>query len=241
MSIVLDVLVLAVVTLFIFSGFKRGVISRAIHFAGAAVSALLSAIIAPLLAVNLYDSFVGEKLQGLISRKLPDLYMGIKPEEVTNKLMNDLPDFVLNALGLCEVDKNKINEQISQGMDNIPYIISDLLKPVTLKLLTIILSLTIFTIISAIISIATRGLTSSLDVSGLSAVNKTLGAILGLLPAAIIIMILSFVIYILIVFLPQDSARYLNMAVDNTFLFRHIYYDMNVLGQLMTVILGGGG
>lgn len=240
MSIVLDVIIIAIAALFVYSGYKRGLLSSVINFAGSAVSTLLASLIAPMLAVNLYDSFVGVKLEGLIEKKLPEMYMGIKPEEISDKLMKDLPDFVLNAFGLSGIDKAKLTSEISKGMDNIPYLVGNLLKPLAMRLLTIILTLALFLIFTAIVSIITRALTKASDFIGLSTTNKILGAVLGILAAAVIVMVTALLMNVLVVFLPSDSAEYLKQAIDKSIMFRYIYYDLNVPGQLINVMINGG-
>ncbi len=240
MSIVLDVMVIAILAIFVISGFRRGIITSVINFACAAASTLLAAIIAPIIAINLYDSFVGEKLEGLIEKNLPQMYIGIKPEEISDKLMNNLPDYVLNAFGLSGIDKAKLTAEISKGMNDIPYLVGNLIKPVTMKLLTILLTLALFIVFAGIISLVTRTLTTATDLAGLSTVNKLLGALLGVLAAAVIIMVMALMLSTLVIFLPSDMAEYFRQSIDKSIIFRYIYYDLNVPGQLINVMINGG-
>ena len=109
-----------------------------------------------------------------------------------------------------------------------------------MKLLTILLTLALFIVFAGIISLVTRTLTTATDLAGLSTVNKLLGALLGVLAAAVIIMVMALMLSTLVIFLPSDMAEYFRQSIDKSIIFRYIYYDLNVPGQLINVMINGG-
>ncbi len=239
MNYVLDLTVIAIVAVFVISGFKRGLINSVVHFVGAGVASVISTLVASFLSGNLYYSFIKSKIIEEAEKNMPQITLNTKPDDISDALMKDLPDFAKNALDMVGVDKNKLSNEIKNAAIDTPELVEGLIRPIILKLLTIILALALFTILVAVISLTTRSLTSAIDVMGLSFVNKFFGAVLGILAAAVIIMILSLVIYILIVFLPTDSSDILRESIDSTFLLKFIY-NINIPEMIITGIIAPG-
>lgn len=227
MNFVLDITVIIIIVVFVISGYKRGIINSVVHFVGAAVASVLSSIIGSFISVGFYNNYIKDKIIGLINDNMPKITMSTTPDEISATLMKDLPDFAKNALDMVGISQTKLTQEIKNTSLKVPEMVETLIRPIAMKLLTIVLTLAVFTIIVAIISIATQSLTSALDVVGLSTLNKILGAVLGVLAAAVIIMIVSLVMYILIVFLPADSSQCLTDGINSSYIYKGIY-NINV-------------
>ncbi len=240
MGMVLDILVVGIIGLFVFTGFRRGLINTVVHFVSAAVSCLIASIAGSFISVRLYHSFVRQQVMSVIEKNMPEMTMNIKPEDISKDLTEKLPSFAKNALGLEGITQQELTKRISEGKSEVPVLVEEMIRPVLLKLLTIIVTLAIFTIIVAIISIATRSLTSALDISGLSIVNKLIGGLIGIPAAVVILMVISLVMYILIVFMSPESTGYLAKGIDDSTLFKLIYYNINVPEQIITRLINGG-
>lgn len=239
MNYILDLVVVSVVALFVISGYKRGILNSLSHFFGAAVASVISAIAASFIAGNLYYSFIQSKITETIKESMPQITMSTKPEDISDTLVNKIPDFAKNALSILGIDKTKLAEEIGNTDISAPEVLEGLIRPIALKLLTIIIALALFIILVAVISFLTRSFTSAIDSVGLGMVNKIFGAILGILAAAVIMMILSLVLYILILFLPPGSSNVLKEGIDSTFLLKYIY-NINIPEIIITGILNSG-
>lgn len=239
MNYILDIMVISVVVIFVISGYKRGILSSVSHFVGAAVASVLSAFVASLIANNFYYNYIQQKIIELVEEKMPQTTLTTSSMDISNALMNDLPDFAKNAFDLVGIDRTKLADEISNTKISVPEFVEELICPIILKLITVILALALFTIIVAVISLFTRSLTSSINFNCLSQVDKIFGAFLGILAAVVIIMILSLVLYILMVFLPPDSAKVLRESIDSTFLIKYIY-NINIPEIIITKILDLG-
>ena len=230
MNYILDIMVISVVVIFVISGYKRGILSSVSHFVGAAVASVLSAFVASLIANNFYYNYIQQKIIELVEEKMPQTTLTTSSMDISNALMNDLPDFAKNAFDLVGIDRTKLADEISNTKISVPEFVEELICPIILKLITVIL---------ALISLFTRALTSSINFNCLSQVDKIFGAFLGILAAVVIIMILFLVLYILMVFLPPDSAKVLRESIDSTFLIKYIY-NINIPEIIITKILDLG-
>ncbi len=239
MNIVLDIIVVAAVFLFVFSGYKRGLINTVVHFFGAAVASIASSIIGSFLALHLYNTYIRFKIIQLISDNMPEITMASKANEIANGLMDNLPDYAKNFLSLAGFDIKSLTKEIANTKAKIPELIESLVRPISLKVTTIIITLALFVVFVAILSIFTKSLTSAVDIIGLSGINKLLGAVLGVLAAAVIVMIVSLVLYLLIAFLPPDSAEFIRNGINNSYIYKYIY-SINLPEYLITIVTNGG-
>lgn len=240
MNYILDVMVVAVVLVFVISGYRRGILNSLSHFLGAAVASVVSAFASSFIANNFYYNFIQSKIIEAAQEKMPQITMMTKPEEISNALINNMPDFAKNALDILGIDSAGLAQEISKSKGiSAPEILESMIRPILMKLLTIILTLALFTIVVTVISLLTRTFTSAIDRAGLSSVNKILGAAFGIFAAVVILMILSLVLYILTVFLPADSSEILRKGIDSTYLLKYIY-NINVPEIIITNLLNQG-
>ena len=99
-----------------------------------------------------------------------------------------------------------------------------MVRPVVLKVFTVLVTVILFIVSVMLISIAAKVLTKTVDITGLSGVNKVFGALAGVVEAVILLMVLSLIIYMLTVMLPTDLAQGLRDAIDATYVYKIIFY-----------------
>jgi len=236
LNIALDVIVVVVAALFIFNGYKRGVVNILVHFFGSAISAIAAAVAGSLLAEHIYINFIQKKLIDFLTDCTPFEDLGVTTADIASGLVDNCPEYLRNILSMMNITKKDIAVAIGSSPLSAAELVEEMIRPATLRLITVILAIAVYTICVAVISIVTKGLTTAIDLSGLSTPNKIAGAVLGVLAALVIIMVLSFVLYILMVFLPEESSKALRMGIDHSFLYRYIY-NMNVPDQIISVII----
>lgn len=239
MNYVLDIMVVAVVALFVVSGFKRGIISTVVHFLGAGVSAVASSILGSFIALYAYDNFIKNAIIDYVAKKLPEITMATQPADIANGIMEKLPDYAANFLNMAGIDAKSLTKEIAASKLDVPVLVETLVRPITLKVTTIILTLALFIVFVAIISLFTQSLTSAIDLTGLGTVNRILGAVLGFLAAAVIIMVLSLVLYLVMAFIPIESSEYLREGINNSYIYKLIY-SINLPEYLIAIVTNGG-
>lgn len=238
MNIVLDLLVVITAALLIFGGYKRGIIKTIVELIGMAASAAVSSVGASILSVNLYETFVKNMVIDAVKSALPEITPVTRTNEISESIMANSPSYVINAFEMTGIDINSLTSKIDNADYEISVMVEGLIRPIILQVFTVIVTIVLFVVIAAIVAFVTKTVTSVAETTGLGGVNRFLGAVVGFAEAAILIMILSLIIYFMTVFLPSDFAQGLRDAIDSSIIFKVIYYnnfpEMIIRGLIQT-------
>ena len=183
----------AIVLIFILIGAFRGIIRTLLNLIGLALNGFLSYFIAEPLAQGLYDSFFRQALTERIREAIAQNGMSL----AVDSAVSAMPDWLANAVGLSEKLSGQNLEQLAKGV-----VLSDdqtlamaqaverVLAPVAVALLTIITVFVLFTLIMIIIKIIIRLIIKALDSPVLRTADRVLGAIVGGVEGAVIVLFL---------------------------------------------------
>ena len=236
MSIFMDIVVLLVIAVFVINGYRRGVINILVHFCGAAVSAIAAALVGSFLAQQLYYSFMQKRIIEFFENCMPPERLAQTAGDIASEMVDNCPEYFQNIMSIMNITKTDIAMAIGSASIEVPALVEGMIRPAVLRLVTVILAIAVYTVCAAIISLATKSLTTAADITGLKPADRIGGAVLGILAAVVIIMFLSFVLYLLVVFLPEESSRALRIGIDNSFLYKYIY-QFNVPDQIVSIIV----
>ena len=223
MSIILDIAVVAIIVLFTVTSFRRGLVSSIVDFAGTIVSIVAASFIASSMSVSIYNQFVRDKIVESVSQALSSLPSSAGAVEQASEIMSSLPDYVTNILALMGINENNLLSAIDTTYLSIPNAVEALVYPTAVKIITAALTIILFMIFIVVIGLVSRLLTKTLNIAGLSVVNKIGGAAFGLVKALLLIMVLSLVLYFIMMFLPTDVTMAINDGVENSILYKGIY------------------
>ena len=183
----------AIVLIFILIGAFRGIIRTLLNLIGLALNGFLSYFIAGTLAQGLYDSFFRQALTERIREAIAQNGVSF----AVDSAVSAMPDWLANAVGLSEKLSGQNLEQLAKGV-----VLSDdqtlamaqaverVLAPVAVALLTIITVFVLFTLIMIIIKIIIRLIIKALDGPVLRTADRVLGAIVGGVEGAVIVLFL---------------------------------------------------
>ena len=156
--------------------------------------------------------------------------------DIASEMVDNCPEYFQNIMSIMNITKTDIAMAIGSASIEVPALVEGMIRPAVLRLVTVILAIAVFTVCAAIISLATKSLTTAVDITGLKPADRIGGAVLGILAAVVIIMFLSFVLYLLVVFLPEESSRALRIGIDNSFLYKYIY-QFNVPDHIVSILV----
>lgn len=234
MSIFLDLCVVLIVGLLVVGGFRRGLIHSVTAFLTAIGATAISSFVASFLSTMIYDSFVSTMITDHFRKTIPEFAVGAKASDMAEQIFTLLPPFARNSFELQGITTSALAQKLSDNSLDIPVLLEGMVRPVMIRLVTVVLSLILFALLVTIVSLATKSITSAVDTAGLGIPNKLAGALLGLLEAVVLVMIMSLVVYFLLVFLPAENAADLGKAVDATFIYRHIHI-INIPEYIMSL------
>lgn len=225
MNIILDVALILLLFILVYSGFKRGAVKSVVELAGCLVSALAASVISSFLSVRIYTAFFEGRITEKISSSIEKVDMSNVTGSSIDSLVEALPDYVRNSLDISGTDKtDMLNGFLEKETLSNAQVIEGFIRPVIIKLISVVVTIILFAVFAAIISLITRTFTAAVDVAGLSIANKLAGAFIGFVLGVTIIMMLAFIIYALGVVLPPDMALSVRNGIDRSYLFKLIYY-----------------
>jgi len=226
-SIILDVILVLIVLFVAWRSAKKGFVRTLIEMVGYVLAIVLAFSVASFLSKQIYDSFVRPAIVKSIEANLSEF----KPEnsnlsEVFNKVINNIPSYMLTASGYNDKVASQIADKISASTDNTTSktageITDTLAKPAMTYILNIILIFILFFLFMLIVRFLAKVLNSLFNVPVLGAVNTLLGGVLGIFKGVIIVLLLCALITISIK-LFGGNWFITDKIVNNTYLYKYV-------------------
>lgn len=208
--IILDLAVVAIYVLAILFFKNKGFLKASETVISLVLTMCLMSCALPLFENTIKNSAVGEKIYSGVSEFLIPEKEESTPQEEENKSV--LPSFLQEA-----VDENM--KKLDDAKNNMLETTADQTSKVILQIISAIL---LFVIVKIGIFILFRVLELVCHLKAMKFVNQTLGVILGIVNATIIIYILCAVI---VVFVPAEYAAPIKTAMESTYLAQFFYND----------------
>lgn len=222
MNYMLDLGVLLLFGLFIFSGAKRGILYMAINIGGTIAAALLSSFVASLIALPIYDSMIKSNLVNGLAEATRGIDKS-QPVQAAQKIMQDLSNFTLNTFSFTGINTEQLAKQIKTTNLSLPEMLEGMLRPMAVKMVSIVLTIILFIIIMMIVSFLALRFTKAINKTTLGIPNRVFGGIVGAAEALLIIMVVSMIIHFAMMFLEPESCRKLSEDINKTWIYQYIY------------------
>lgn len=221
MSIVLDVLIVALLVIFLLIGKKKGFVCTAIELLGWIAVAVFAIPLAQTAANWVYDVCIDNSICNAVNKTIVETSDGSLITAI-NDYIAKLPSFVSSQLAENEITASYILNQ-GELNDNIAGAVSNAVKPIIIPLISAIIS-----IILAIVGIfcvrllakVCGGIVNRIPIVG--SVNGLLGAMLGLVKGAVITGIAVFIISTVLNIRTEGIFGITSETVNNTYIFKVI-------------------
>lgn len=223
MSAILDIVVVLIVLSLAFTSFRRGLINSLVDFVGTIVAVVASSFVASSVSIWIYNQFIMSKITDSVNQALLSLPESATATQQAENIISSLPSYASNALTMLGIDSDNLFSSINTDILSIPQAVESLVRPTAVKIITTILTVILFILFMVLIGFVSKLVTKAVNIVGLSPVNKIGGAIFGAVKGLLIIMILSFLLYFVMMFLPSETSIELNEAIENSYLYYGIY------------------
>ena len=231
-GVILDAAVVIILIVFIVDGYKRGLVNAVVRMLCSLLSAIGSIVISSFGAVFVYNMFVKERVVDSIGKAIPAALENTalkNPAEV----YSSLPDYIKNCMSLMGISQNELVRALGDTTLTAASAVESLIRPILVTAVMVACSLLLFIAIDAVALLLTKSLTTAVSLSDLSTTNKICGALLGIIQAAVMVLIMSLLIYAALVALPAENASRLSEGIDNTFVFKYVH-QLNIPAKVMT-------
>ncbi len=225
-SLILDVSIVVVFLIFLFIGFKSGIMNAFLSFVGTVFSALFSIYVAGKISDWIYFDLIApsfmKKIETLISQN--SLSANSVLEKFPRLLINFLPDYGITPFSLNHIIDNNAKSEI-------PLKISELLAPTVINILKSWFTVLLFIIFVVLTKVISKFIVRLFKSSVIKKANTLLGGIFGLFKGYVAIVICMCCLKNLLPFVQNVPEVFSDESISNTLVFKELYYN-NPIGEL---------
>lgn len=220
MSIVLDIVVVAIFVIFISLGIKNGFIKTLVSLLGFIIALVLALMIANKGAFAIYDGLISDIVKNSISNAIS----ATTGNDVESIVVN-IPEFFLDAakaLGydIKELVMGNLGETLEISAEAIAEAISrDIARPIIANIIRIVLFLVSFFVIKLLIGWIGRVLNFVDKIPVLNKFNKLLGGVIGAFKALAVVYLVCYLVVLIAGLSIEGVLGISNSAIENTKLF----------------------
>lgn len=226
MTLLFDIGVIAIVVLFAISGYRKGLLVSVVNVVGTVVAAAVSPVLASVFSSMVYTNFIRGAIIDSVAKAAEDIPINATALQKATELLANVPNSIFNMLSLENgMETQKMSEAISASTNlDLPNLVESMVSTKALGLISTILTVIFFIILSAALKYAAYLMTKTLEAVNLGGVNKAFGGIFGIVEAAFIIMVITCLIYFVTMFMSPESFDYINDRINETILYKFIYH-----------------
>lgn len=220
-----DLIMVIVILILSIVGFARGAVKTILSFVGGILSYVLSYSLGKRLAEPVYNCFFRESMEKEISLQVTDLLENGN-SNIGDAVVESLPDslqFFVSDTELINSLNNVVGDTTAQVVESATQIIQQVAEPIVISLVSICVTIVLFVIFNAIVSLVLHLLKFINDIPVVGKVNRIVGAVIGFVSG----LVLTFAtVFILTQFSPFISDDFeFNDEVRETSLFFKIFAD----------------
>lgn len=227
MTLLFDIGIVVLVVLFAIAGYRKGLLISLVNVAGTIIACAVSPLISSVFSTMVYDSFIKNEINESVNTAVEGIPANLGDTERAGEIIEKLPNSINNMLGFLGIHTQGLADEISSAKLEIPQLIEGLVRPNAIRLISTVLTIIFFIIISVGLKYAAHLATKVLEAVKLGTVNKLLGGAFGIAESAFIIMMVTLIIYFVTVFMSPEACQYINDRINETVIYKLIYqYSM---------------
>ena len=232
MEAVLDIIIIVIIILFLYVGYKNGFVKTVMSFVSFIAAFFMAHTFSPPLSSYVYSSWIKPNFVSAVSARLEKF---LSPSVNLNSLVerDNPPDsFVemLEGYGVKLPDvQGWINEAVSRGAENLnEYVASNLVEPVAQGISSFLAFSAVFAVSLALLSIVTRLINRAAKLPVLNFLNRTgglmLGGLYGIGASCIFVLLVYYALPYLAANTPLPAAR---EVIGETIFFKWFFDRLN--------------
>ncbi len=193
MAYILDLIVLAVVAVTVFIGYRRGFIRTIIQLLGCVVAFALALSLSATVSNYVYDDLMRDGLHEKIETAWNDTIVEGAANTITEQvdsMLETLPPFLTATLDTeTLVDGIMGSANVNTGASVADYLVDDMLRPVIVAVLRFVSFLVLYLVLMLVIRLLEKLVTPLIKLPLIRQTDGTLGAVIGLLKGVVFAMV----------------------------------------------------
>lgn len=210
MTFILDLVVLAIIVLFIIISVKKGFVKTLVEFVGLLLAVYFSITLSGPLANFVYEKAVEPSVSAAITTAIENAEASAE-STVKESVYNSLPSFVSNKIDLSDFE-------IGVGDAAANEICANVVKPLAISFFKAIFTLLLFIILNIAVKFLAKIINKIFSFKLLGTLNRVLGGVLGLVKG-IIFAVIFVIVTEIIISLTGGFFIFTQAAVDSSVIF----------------------
>lgn len=230
MAYVFDIVLVVIIAIFVILSAKKGFLSASKNIITLLLTVTLLASMQGVMLEALQSSAVSDGIREIVSKNVTKTYEKEELPEEADTTDTKQAVVICRAMALPDFMTNSIEDsirQMSEIKNNVMEVITD---SITLMILRIIAMLLLFVLVRILVFLAVKILESLFGLPVLRTINKTLGAVIGILNSLLVIYVICGAISI---FTPIDQLSGVQQVMDKTLLVQYFYNNNLLLSWLV--------
>ena len=224
MSLVIDVILLAILFTAVIVGYKKGFIKISVVAIGFVVSFILAITLSTTVANYTYDTFLQEKMVDTVNSTLTKQGDVAIDTAVENAFSSD--KMIIKMAKICDVTADDIKANVSAETDGITtvsqYIEGEVIRPTMTFMLRVVFMILLFILCSVLFNILSNLLSKTFSLTVAKKADPVLGGILGLFIGIVIIFISTILLDTVISLFPDGFIGISSATRDGSYVYRFV-------------------
>lgn len=225
MNFIVDVIIIALAVLVIVRSSKKGFVSSLIDTFSMVLASIASYMVTPKVAQFVYDSFIKDSISKGFEKVLDEINVNAAINEKIDAMVASLPTSAVNlaeSLGIINLNAISSGIHMSGAIDNtqlISQVLNDLAYNVMITITKVVVFFLLFIVITLLLRVISKFLENVNKIPLIGKLNSGLGGVLGIVKAAIIVLVVCTVMYFIAS--SSDNAQLVS-AIASSKLYNYI-------------------
>lgn len=228
MWIILDLIIVAIVGIFIIKSAKHGFVRTVVELVGYFLAIYIAFTAGGILADSVYDFAIEPSIVESVADKIT-LSADSCTDDVVDEVWHSLPDFIVHTAENFNVTshtlKNTLDKSIithSSSTQIAQSVSTTVVRPIAVPLIKTIFSIVLFIVLMFVVKILARIINKVFSLPIIGGLNKTLGGVIGLFKGLIFAFVFVTVILFIMSFFENGFLIFTNENIEKTLLFKFL-------------------
>lgn len=217
MSIILDVILIAVFAAYVITAAKKGFVRTLLELVAVVAAIFLSFQISPVVSQTVYDGFVEKEIVNALEEQINENVDALSVTETANAVLDSIPDFAVSLASSAGVEISTIKDQIaSQKIDSqnlAQSLVDKIAEPIVVGALTIIIFILLAVVLMIVLKFVAKLISKLFNIPLVKSLNKSLGGVLGAIKGALVVVVICTALR----FIFGGGEGELSVAVNDSF------------------------
>ena len=217
MSIILDVILIAVFAAYVITAAKKGFVRTLLELVAVVAAIFLSFQISPVISQSVYDGFVEKEIVNALEEQINENVDALSVTEKANAVLDSIPDFAVSLASSAGVEISTIKDQIaSQKIDSqnlAQSLVDKIAEPIVVGALTIIIFILLAVVLMIVLKFVAKLISKLFNIPLVKSLNKSLGGVLGAIKGALVLLVICTALR----FIFGGGEGELSVAVNDSF------------------------